>query len=72
MIFDRAMIAIVHCFVLRGVVFKEPGLQGLSWCCPAATRTQTVAGDLFIYLFFWMCASLLPLEYCVIAEAGCN
>jgi hypothetical protein len=25
-----------------------------------------------ILLFFWLCASVLPLGHCVVAEAGCN
>jgi hypothetical protein len=33
MIFDRATTALVHCFLLGGVAFEEPGLYGLSWWC---------------------------------------
>jgi hypothetical protein len=46
----------------------------LGGVCAASIRTGTLTGLLFFSFFFsfWLCASVLPLGYCVVAEAGCN
>jgi hypothetical protein len=47
------------------VVELDPLLQGIDHC-----------SGTFLFcnfsLFFWLCASVLPLVHCVVAEAGCN
>ena len=41
----------------------------------AATRSRSLAGLFYFcnsYFIFWLCASILPLGHCVVAEAECN
>jgi hypothetical protein len=54
MIYDWAMMVLVHCFLLGGVPFVEPRLQVLSsWCFCCYKDWNTVAGLLFFSFFFF-------------------
>jgi hypothetical protein len=48
------------CVVLVVVVLLLLGLEHRSGCF------------IFLVSFFWLCASILPLGYCIVVEAGCN
>jgi hypothetical protein len=70
MIYDRATMALVHCFLLGSVLEK---LNLLSWWCLDYFYKEliTVVG-LFFYVVLFLCASVMPLRHCVVAEAKCN
>jgi hypothetical protein len=75
MIFDQAMTMLVHCFLPEGVAVEEARLLVLSWWCFFCCYKEwiTLADFSFLeFFFFWMCASVMPLGHCVIAEARCN
>jgi hypothetical protein len=67
---------LVLCSLLGGVAFGEDGLLVLSWWCLDSCFKEliTVAKLFFLVfsLFFWLCASVMPLGQCVVAEAGYN
>jgi hypothetical protein len=65
---------LVHCSLLGGVAFEEAGLLVLSWLCQycCSKKHITLAGLFFVILLFWLCASVISLGQCVVAEAGCN
>jgi hypothetical protein len=63
----------MHCFLLRDVDFGEPVFQVLSWWCLCywCKDWNTVARLFFFsFFFFWQCASVLLLGYCVVEEDG--
>jgi hypothetical protein len=72
MIYDRAMTALVHYFLLGGVAIGEAGLLVLFWwsfhCC---YKELITVAELFFFvillLLFCMCVSVMPLGCCVVA-----
>jgi hypothetical protein len=67
----------VHCSLLRDITFGDNGFLILSWCCLVRCYKEyvTVAGLFPLYnssFYFWLCASVLLIGHCVVADAGCN
>jgi hypothetical protein len=76
-IYNRAITVLVHCSLLGGIAFWRCWtfgvvlvvlvllLQGIYHCSGAFSFSV-------ILLLFLLCASVLPLGHCVVAETGCN
>jgi hypothetical protein len=69
--------ALVHCFLLGGVACGVFGLRVLSRrrLFYSYKEQITVARLFFVFFFFLfrgLCASVMSLGHCVVAEAGCN
>jgi hypothetical protein len=75
--YDRAMMTLVHYFLLKGDDFGEIGLQVLPcrclcYCCKDWNTIKELFLFLALVLFFRLCASALRFEYCVVVEARYN
>jgi hypothetical protein len=74
-IFDQARTALVLCSLLGGAAYGEARLVVLSmWCLVLLLQGIDRCSGAFLFiilLLFWLCASLMPLGQCVVAQARC-
>jgi hypothetical protein len=67
------MMALVHYSLLGGIVFGVDGFLVLFWWCLVRCYKEMFR-IFFMHFFFifWLCVSVLPLGYYVVAEFRCN
>jgi hypothetical protein len=61
-IFDRTTMALVHCFFLEFIVFRESGVQVLGGECTIVARVRIQYRIFFLFFvsffLFWLCMDM--------------